>query len=1194
MAAAASQDLSQCRALEEDDHVRERPDTYIGGKEVVEFAVHAPNSDHSAFEKVSITCSVGADGCFGELFANVGDRLHDDGEFLKLTSRGTGKKPGKASVVVRRAADSISVRNLGSGMTTKSHPELGEPVPKVLFGRMRAGTNFDVDGEKLRPTAGRNGMGAAIVNILSKRFKVVAEDPVDKKRFEIEWADGRSRVVSEKCRAKSSLKTTGFVEVDAALDWGYFGMTGFTEHAWKLALRRIYDTAAYTGAKIRVEDGDAPPIHINLGKDPMLKYAEMHAAGAAVAFDSVGEGACTCWEVGAWLEQGADAATTVGMVNGLRAESGRHVEFARKTILDVVRAEVKAARKKTRSGGSDSVPPRMLEEMVGVLASVTILNSQFDSQIKGRLTTPRSKWRVPMPQFGAPSGVGSGVHPGWTPSAKFKKALRPVVDAVIARLDGMASATAPKKAAARSRLAQKYPKYAGARQAGTAKDRARCRLIVTEGDSAASMAKSGRSDVRFTGVVPLRGKLLNTRNVSKDSAETKMLAELLGLEPGRRYEKDDDIASLRYGELWIMTDQDVDGWHIAGLLLNWIDTRLPGLLQLKPGFVKIFATPLVVVGTRHFYSDIEFRAWWDTAPASERRRVEYYKGLGAWTTAKAKKLFVDPRLVTVEYNPVEGAVASAEAALMIAFDNRKADARREWLEGQHVVDDARLVYDADKAVDFSQPSTTVTELCEGALLHFWSDDNLRSIPSLHDGLKVSQRKAVCAAMRMSSAPQPVQRLAAKICDAMQYHHGAVSMENVVVTLAREHVGTNNVPLMQAEGQFGSRFTDAAAASRYIKSAKRDIAEKVFHEADAPLLTLVEVDGAKAEPESFWPVVPWVLVNGAEGIGTGWRCSLAPHDPSVVCAALRAKIRGDGAAPELRPWFRGWGGEVARVEGGWQLRGRWERLSSSKFRVTELPPRGRVDAYKEFLAKYYSDAKVTDASTADATDIEIDGVEIDDAEVFEKLKLQAKILDSDIVLLNGDNKPRRYGSAEAILDAWWTWRRQGYDARHAHLVRALEERARLASRKAQFVRDVIAGRVEIVGRTRAAIAERLKELRFAPDEDGGYASLLKLPIHTLTAEEAAAASAEALAAREELEALKGRTGQDLWIDDLDALERALAGAAPSRKRRGDQAAADATTTKTTATKKIKKKKKKVTLKEPVVDDFDDDYDDIIVD
>ena len=126
---------------------RLRPDTYIGGKEVVEFAVHVPNATHSAFEKVTVTCSVGADGCFGELFANVGDRLHDDGEFLKLTSRGTGKKPGKASVVVRRSADSIAVRNLGSGMTTKSHPELGEPVPKVLFGRMRAGTNFDVDGE---------------------------------------------------------------------------------------------------------------------------------------------------------------------------------------------------------------------------------------------------------------------------------------------------------------------------------------------------------------------------------------------------------------------------------------------------------------------------------------------------------------------------------------------------------------------------------------------------------------------------------------------------------------------------------------------------------------------------------------------------------------------------------------------------------------------------------------------------------------------------------------------------------------------------------------------------------------------------------------------------------------------------------------------------------------------------------------
>ena len=1133
---AAAQDVAQCRVLSEEAFLTERPDTLIGGIEVVEATVLAPALDGQSLSRRPVTCSIGAENCVGEIIANVGDCLHSDPVFRAATARGTGRKPSRAAMVVQRSGDVLTVRNEGSGITTKAHPETGEPIIKMLFGQMRAGTNFDgASGEKINPTAGRNGCGTAIVNILSERFAVKVDDP-GRGRYEIVWADGRSRVDKEKFSDKSPPKS-GSVTVSATLKWSYFGMSGFTDDAWRLTLRHVFDTAAYTGAKVRIVDGDAK-FDINLGKEPMLEYAKMHAAeGAAIAFDRVdSESGVTAFEVAAWLEPGEGASTTAGLVNGLRADEGKHVEFARKAILDVVRAEVKIARKKARSANSDAVSPRLLEEMVGVLVSVTLVNSQFDNQVKSRLMTTRSKWRL-----------DGAAHPGWKPSAKFVKALKPVIEAVMARLDG--AVDRPKKAASKSRLGQKYPKYTGARHAGNKEKRERCRLIVTEGDSAKAMALSGarsREDKDFFGAVPLKGKLANPRK-GKDSNETAMLAEVLGLEPGRKYREPSDLSSLRYGEVWIMTDQDVDGWHIAGLLLNWFDTRMPGLLSLKPGFVKIFATPLVVVGDRHFYSEIEYKAWWDAAPASERRRVEYYKGLGAWTTAKAKRLFDDPRLVAVEYNPVEGAVASADTALEIAFDDRKSEARRQWLDGEHAVDETRLVYDPSRAVDFSLPSTTVTGFCEGALLHYWFDDNSRSLPSLCDGLKLSQRKAIYAVSGMSPASEPVQRLAAKICDRTHYHHGAVSMEGVVVTLAQSYVGTNNVPLLRDDGQFGSRFSNAAAASRYIKSCAHPVLPLVFCPKDAPLLEHVEVDGHRAEPVAFRPVIPWGLVNGIDGIGSGYRSVVPPHNPEDIIATVRARVRGGAPVARLYPWYRGWTGEVVRIDGGWEMHGVFERRGH-KIRITDLPPRLRIDAWKKKVLENFPDVRIVDSSTSDATDLEVDGLQAeDDEQVVKKLGLISKTQDYDIVFLDADGKPHRYGSTEAVIDAWWPWRRDGYQSRHAHLVQALEEKARLASRRAQFVRDVIAGRVEVVGKPRGAVVARLAELGYVPDaEGGGYASLLKLPIHTLTAEEALAQDAAEREARDELAELRGRTWQDLWMDDLDALECALA-APPPHKR-----------------------------------------------
>lgn len=124
-----------------------------------------------------------------------------------------------------------------------------------------------------------------------------------------------------------------------------------------------------------------------------------------------------------------------------------------------------------------------------------------------------------------------------------------------------------------------------------------CTLILTEGDSAKSLAVAGLSEVGrdYYGIFPLRGKLLNVRDGSHkqimNNTEIQHIKQILGLKQGKEYES---TSELRYGHLMIMTDQDHDGSHIKGLIINFMDHFFPSLLKIK-GFLLEFITPIVKV-----------------------------------------------------------------------------------------------------------------------------------------------------------------------------------------------------------------------------------------------------------------------------------------------------------------------------------------------------------------------------------------------------------------------------------------------------------------------------------------------------------------------------------------------------------------------------------------------------------------------
>lgn len=276
--------------------------------------------------------------------------------------------------------------------------------------------------------------------------------------------------------------------------------------------------------------------------------------------------------------------------------------------------------------------PAHVKSHIWVFVNAMIENPSFDSQTKEFLTLKASA-------FGSKCDLSD------TFLKKFEKSG--IVDNILEWANFKESKQLKKQDGSKKNRLTGIPKLDDANDAGGKKS-ADCTLILTEGDSAKTLAVSGLSVVGRDkyGVFPLKGKLLNVRDASKqqqmNNAEIGYLKQILGLQLGKTYQ---DTKSLRYGRLMVMTDQDHDGSHIKGLVINFMHSQYPSLLKM-PGFMVEFITPIVKAtkgknATKVFYTLPEYEDWKKTTANEKGWRIKYYKGLGTSTAKEAKEYFAD-------------------------------------------------------------------------------------------------------------------------------------------------------------------------------------------------------------------------------------------------------------------------------------------------------------------------------------------------------------------------------------------------------------------------------------------------------------------------------------------------------------------------------------------------------------------------
>jgi DNA topoisomerase II len=438
-------------------------------------------------------------------------------------------------------------------------------------------------------------------------------------------------------------------------------------------------------------------------------------------------------------------------------------------------------------------------------------------------------------------------------------------------------------------------------------------------------------------------------------------------------------------------------------------------------------------------------------------------------------------------------------------------------------------------------SMTVGELFSGTVREYSVYANVRALPSVMDGFKPSQRKVIFGILkRAGSIPDTgmkVSQLAAAVSQVAAYHHGEASLEQTIVGLAQDYAGANNLNYLEPLGQFGSRLSATASASRYIFTKLMPSFRKIFKKDDDLILEHLEEDGEEIEPKFYLPILPNVLINGVEGMGTGFATRIFPYNPLDLKKYILNHLKGKPRSIKLTPWFRGFHGEVKRIDNKQvSIRGKVEKVNTTTLKVTELPIGVYQDQYKEHLLKLMEDGYIKDyenRSTSKRFEFELTVPRTtgyaDDEDLYKKLKLYTTQTENMTVwLVNG--KVKCFACAEDLCDYFIEERLVYYEARRLAKLDELAADLELLNEKVRFIEYYLGHSQEVSKLTKVQL-----EAMLTKDGYKHIDKLLEIRIYNLTKDQIDKLLEDVKARLAELKYYETTTATELYIKDLEELD-----------------------------------------------------------
>ena len=534
-------------------------------------------------------------------------------------------------------------------------------------------------------------------------------------------------------------------------------------------------------------------------------------------------------------------------------------------------------------------------------------------------------------------------------------------------------------------------------------------------------------------------------------------------------------------------------------------------------------------------------------------------GLGTSSEAEAKSYFRELGNTQVSYD----ATGDIDEVMKLAFDRKYADKRKEWL----------MNFDPTKTNDQASKKIKLEDFINNELICFSNHDNARSIPNIMDGLKPSQRKILFTCFKRNLKNEiKVAQLSGSVSELSAYHSGEASLQGAIIGMAYSFVGSNNIPLLKGNGQFGTRLQGGkdAASPRYIFTELGELTRTIFDPADDALLRYLDDDGFPIEPMYYAPILPMILVNGCTGIGTGFSSSIPCHDPLEIVEALEAILNDEiDDTRVLFPCYNGFKGTITEKDLGRSFisKGLYE-IEGNTVTITELPLGRWTDDYKEFLENSlidttknggasnqfltssenlsggsYVNFKVTYPSGA----LDVDKVETE-------LKLTSMLTVSNMHLFSENGVIQKYGSAMEILKAFYPVRLAMYESRRQHLISMISRELEITENKKRFVDEIMGDELHVYKKTKREITDILdkkgykrssvnemesgstestngREASTSADNVGDFNYLTSMQISSFTTERLQELSRKIEDLKEKLSVLQGQTDKSIWRNDL---------------------------------------------------------------
>lgn len=994
------------RILNWKEHVLLRPDAHIGSNDIVLSKLFVVTNNKIVL--VSTKVNEALFNCIREIVYNALDhkwRSKRD-TLIKITIQ-------DRVITVENSGDPISLEKtvFKHKNTDTGYEEIYELYyPEAYFGRYWTGSNYD-DKNDIK-TSGKNGMGSKIVNLLSKSFYVECCDGI---QVFTQLFENNCKVVSTP--EIKPLVSDPYVLIRFEPDYDYFkwcNLELITSYLNKLCYDCSFVSKSSVSFNKHMINVTTLEEYLDLYDIKLINPLALEQDGLMITFGEIPKG----------------CVQNISFVNGMFMTSGEHIRHIRSTLLKTLCDYLNT---KLEVPEDNKLTSRAISSGFFLYVSLFKKGLNYSSQTKESLKTHIT--------------FDFSITKHYESIIKTWKIFASIEDLVLAKIK-------------KNFNPYTYVKVEDANLAGSIRSK-ECTLFITEGLSAKAFAIEGISFLEgrdFYGVFPLKGKLLNVMKASHmrviANKEIIALQLILGIERGLDYRTLQNQRTLKYGKIDILTDNDSDGKHIKGLVINFFKFFNDSLFDI--GFIQCTNTPIIriITGTNfvNLYSMREI-------VKKSGQRIVYYKGLGSHSSGLEVEDCFRCRIITKFHLTQE-----CKEVFYIIFATGYESTRRD------------LIIESIKSPKLREPKDTCScgEFLKTEVVDFQKEVLRRNIPDFFDGLKEAQRKVLFTLLSLPRREVNVAKLAGIVSNKTNYHHGTDPLESVIINLAQSFCGSNNIPLLLPLGQFGTRNENGkdCSAGRYLSVKLNEFYRKLYVEED--ILEYNVEEGEEVEPVRYYPPIPYYLLNGCNNLSPGFRTFIPSYKLSDIVQDIRNIISNSPRTP-LVPYYEGYLGKVELMDAtSYKMNGICITNPKGMTSVIEIPIVHSFSDYKLFLKELERNKSITqlkDYSTNKELKIQFKNLSLD----IDDLRL-SKVFHLNNIVVMKDGIPLYFKTIEDLIHQFVIDYLLILEKRKKCNLDHLKHHIDVIEQELRFIKDVRSGKIDIK-QEKALVIKQLKVLSY---------------------------------------------------------------------------------------------------------------------